>query len=111
MKKRASSKKKLKLPSRKALKKSTDTVHNFREFCKHQMELGYWATIDFPSKHHVNNILQLQYRNRTDLLDFYGTALTEAALELVPTCKSYLEFLRGAKSEEVENPRHKDNSR
>lgn len=96
-------KRKLNLPSKKSLKEAIEVFEGFRANCKYRLDVGLWATVDFPSKYHINKILQVQYRKRTDLISEYGVALTESAIELVSVCKLYLEFTRGVKNEQVED--------
>lgn len=100
----------LRLPGRKAVKEAIEIIHDFRECCKHQLETGYWATIDFPSKHHINNLLQLQYRKMSELEAKYGMGLSQQALETVPYCKAYLTFLRDEeRPNELDEKRNKNN--
>lgn len=85
---------KMKLPNKRSLEESLIRFDEFRILCQFQMEVGYRSTIDFPSKHHINKILQMQYRDKKDLLDLYGDGLTERILETIPFCKAYVSFVR-----------------
>lgn len=89
------------LPSRESLKESIEIIRKFRDLCNLQLELGYWATADFPSKHHINKILQVQYRKYPDIIDYYGAGLGEAAISMVPICKSFLDFVKGKKPNNI----------
>lgn len=82
------------LPSSKSVQDAIVRVEDFREACRWGLEQGLWATIDFPSKHHINKILTLQYKNKKDILDFYGPGLTDRALKVLPYCKAYVQFTR-----------------
>ena len=86
--------KKIRLPPNRAVEEAIDTIHGFRDLCKHKLDAGHWATTDFPSKHHINNLLQLQYRKVSELQNKYGRAQANVILETIPYCKSYLAFLR-----------------
>ena len=81
-------------PSRDKLQESLDVFEEFREICKLQMELGYWVTLDFPSKHHINKILSIQYMDKETLYKNYGPGLIARAKTMVPYCKNYLSFIR-----------------
>ena len=86
---------KVNLPSKKAIETSIGVVEEFRDLCQLQLETGYWATVDFISKHHLNKILSLQYRPKAELEEFYGKGLTERAIRTIQICKAYLMFVRG----------------
>lgn len=88
-------------PKSDKLKEAVDRIYNFRLLCQYQMEVGYWATVDFPTKHHINKILALQYSEREDLERVYGEKLVSQALDLIPHCKGYLEFTKGGVSKDV----------
>lgn len=104
-----SNNKKIRLPGHKAVKEAVEVMKDFRACCKQRLETGYWATIDFPSKHHVNNLLQLQYRKMSELEAKYGLGLASLALETIPHCKAYLAFLRDEdKTDEVDKKRNKN---
>lgn len=88
------SKNKLSLTNKRSLEDAVKRVEEFREACIWQLDNGLWMTIDFLSKHHINRILSLQYRNRKDLVDLYGEGLTDHALKMIPACKAYVSFTR-----------------
>lgn len=102
---------KVQLPNKKAIKESIDTVEEFRLLCKHMLDTGLWATVDFPSKHHINNLLQLQYRKTALLINKYGYGLTNRALEMIPYCKAYLTFTRGERDSVEESDDKVENDR
>lgn len=85
---------KSKLPSKRNIEESIKIIDDFRAVCRHQLDVGYWATVDFPSKHHINKILQLQYINRIELQNVYGQGLTRRINSMIHICKSYISFLR-----------------
>lgn len=87
---------KLNLPSKKSVEDAIKRIDDFRTLCQFQMEVGYRSTIDFPSKHHMNKILQMQYRDKRDLIGIYGNGLVEKIFKMMPYCKSYIVFLRDA---------------
>lgn len=91
-----------KWPKRDKLIEAIDTFENFRGLCKLELDLGYWATVDFPSKHHINKILSVQYMDRDILIGIYGKVLTNRVFEVLPHCKNYLKFLRSV-DEKVES--------
>lgn len=93
---------KSKLPSRKSIEDAIKVVDDFRAVCRHQLDVGYWATTDFPSKHHINKILQLQYISKDELFDWYGQGLARRINSMISICKAYLTFLR-EDHEKVEN--------
>ena len=93
--------KKFSLPSKKSVEEAIRVIEAFRAMCQHQMDLGYWATIDFPSKHHFNKILPLSYRIE-ELDAMYGPGLARHIREIMPVCKAYTAFLRGP-NEKVES--------
>jgi hypothetical protein len=82
------------LPSKKSIEDAIKVIEDFRAVCRHQMDLGYWATVDFPSKHHINKILQLQYTDYSQIESVYGAGLSKRIKEMVTICKSYIAFLR-----------------
>ena len=84
------------LTSKKMLEDAIKRVEDFREACVWQLENGLWMTVDFLSKHHINRILSLQYRNKAELVEFYGEGLTDRALKTIPYCKAYVQFTRDA---------------
>lgn len=84
-----------KLPSKNSVQDSIQVVEKFRDICRFQLDLGYWVTADFPSKHHINRLLQLGYRSRSDLVESYGDSLTRYLLNaVVPMCRAYVQFTR-----------------
>jgi hypothetical protein len=85
---------KLQLPSKRSIEDCVKVIDDFRDVCRHQMDLGYWATTDFPSKHHINKILQLQYVNKDEILETYGNGLSKRINYMIVVCKSYVAFLR-----------------
>ena len=91
------------LPSKKSVDEAIKLIENFRDLCRHQMDVGLWATADFPSKHHINRLLQLGYRNRADLAREYGEGLARHIYEITPTCKAYVAFMRDANEQKVES--------
>jgi hypothetical protein len=86
-------------PNRAKLLEAYEIFEEFRGMCQHQMDLGYWATIDFPTKHHLNKLLAIQYMEEELLIKVYGKALVTQVKKLIPYCKGYLNFVR----EEVEH--------
>lgn len=98
------------LPSRGSIENAIDVIDNFRDLCKHQLALGYWATIDFPSKHHLNKILQMQYAVRSEVYATYGKGLSDRIFGMIEPCKAYLYFLRGS-DEQVEDTGNKRHNR
>lgn len=81
-------------PSKDKLQEALDVFEEFREICRLQMELGYWVTLDFPSKHHINKILSIQYMDKETLYRNYGSGLIARAQSMIPYCKYYLSFIR-----------------
>lgn len=88
-------KKDIKWPKKQSLVEAVEVVEKFREICKFQLDLGYWVTVAFPSKHHLNKILSTQYMDRDLMVEVYGEGFTNRLGEIVPLCKNYLAFLRG----------------
>jgi hypothetical protein len=82
------------LPSKKSIEDALSVLDEFRAVCRHQLDHGYWATVDFPSKHHINRLLQLQYMNKDDLASTYGPGLTKRINGTISICKAYVAFLR-----------------
>lgn len=101
---------KTKLPSDRALREAIKAVEEFRLLCKFMLETGYWATVDFPSRHHINTLLQLQYRDVGELKKEYGLGLTRLALEELEKAKLYVEFLRDTHKEEEDGDNRKKSS-
>lgn len=91
------------LPTRKSVEEAIRVFENFRDLCRLEMETGYWATTDFPSKHHINRLLQLAYRNRGDLLAAYGDGLTRHIDEIIPSCRAYVQFTRDPREQPEAN--------
>lgn len=87
--------KRFSLPSKRSVEESIKVIENFRALCQHQWDLGYWATIDFPSKHHVNRILQMKYHDPAEIRSVYGNGLARHIDEIRPVCLAYRSFLRG----------------
>lgn len=87
-------------PSKDKLQEAVEVFEEFREICKLQMELGYWVTVDFPSKHHINKILSIQYMDKDYLDKHYGKGLINRAYSMIPYCKSYLSFIRESQNNE-----------
>jgi hypothetical protein len=85
---------KSKLPSKKSIDDSIKIIDDFRAVCRHQLDVGYWATVDFPSKHHINKILQLQYIHKDELHFAYGQGLARRINSMIHICKAYVAFLR-----------------
>lgn len=81
-------------PTRNKLQESIDVFEEFRAICKFQLELGYWVTLDFPSKHHINKILLIQYMDEETLNKNYGEGLIARAKYVIPFCKHYLAMVR-----------------
>jgi hypothetical protein len=81
-------------PKAEKLKLAIEVILEFQALCRHQLDLGYWATVDFPSKHHFNRILSLQYMDEVTAERLYGRHLAKRAQRLLPLCKSYLDFAR-----------------
>lgn len=99
-------KNKEKWPKREKLVDAVEVFERFRDMCVWEMDLGYWATVDFPSKHHINKILSVQYMDKDTLEAVYGTGLVKRIFELMPYCKHYVQFVRG-RDEKVGNKRNK----
>lgn len=87
-------KREIRWPKRESLVDALDVFDVFREACKLQLDLGYWMTITFPSKHHLNKILSAQYIDPDLMHEVYGEGLTRRIQETIPLCKSYSAFLR-----------------
>lgn len=88
------SKKEIRWPRKEHLVEALEVLDDFRAACRFQLDLGYWMTITFPSKHHLNKILSTQYIDKELMMDVYGEGLTKRLLETIPLCKNYLAFLR-----------------
>lgn len=102
------------LPSKKSVDDSIRVIEDFRELCRFQMDLGYRSTIDFPSKHHINRILHLSYRSRSDLLVEYGEGLVRHIYDITPSCRAYIAFLKGQDphyTKQEENPKNVENNK
>jgi hypothetical protein len=80
-------------PKRNKLIEAIDVVWRFQQMCSLQLDIGNWATMDFPTKHHINRILSVQYTDTETLHLMYGKKLTEQAMEVLPVCKLYLQFI------------------
>lgn len=91
------------LPSKKSVEEAIRVIENFRDLCKHELEVGYWATTDFPSKHHINKLLQFSYRSKDDLIKVYGEGFVRHIFQVIPICKAYLAFVKDAPNERVES--------
>ena len=83
-----------KWPDRKLLAESVDIVWRFQKMCAFQLDVGNWVTMDYPTKHHINKILSLQYLESDVVQRVYGSTLSSRALELVPVCRAYLDFIK-----------------
>ena len=88
------SKREIRWPKREHLIQALDVFDQFRAACKLQLDLGYWMTVTFPSKHHLNKILSTQYIDKDLMTEVYGEILTKRLLDTIPACKGYLVFLR-----------------
>ena len=88
-------------PRRERLVEALDVFENFQAMCNHQLDLGHWATIDFPSKHHLNKILCVQYIDEETSRRVYGDNLINRVFKTLPFCKTYVEFAKAIKN--VEN--------
>lgn len=98
-------------PKEEKLKEALNAFEDFRDMCQHQMDLGYWATIDFPSKHHINKILSLQYIDKELLEMVYGKGMVARTFKLMPYCKSYIAFVRDIKEDKnVNKQQNNDNT-
>ena len=84
-------------PKKQQLKDALDVFENFRALCQYQMDVGYWATTDFPTKHHLNKLLSIQYMDKEMLCMAYGDGLVEKVFEMIPYCKGYIAFVRDVK--------------
>lgn len=82
------------LYDKKKVEEAVTVFENFREACKLQIDLGYWVTIDFPSKHHLNHILAVQFLDSKDLELKYGAGLVNRLHKALPHAKRYLAFIR-----------------
>lgn len=81
-------------PKKERLQEAVSIVWNFQQMCKLQMDKGYMATMDYPTKHHINKILAVEYHDQTMLEEIYGSKLLLRAKSLVPVCKAYLNFIK-----------------
>jgi len=81
-------------PKKNKLVEALKVIEDFRLLCQFQMELGYWATTDFPTKHHLNKILSTQYMDKKLLEKVYGKGLAKRVNKLLPYCKHYASFTR-----------------
>lgn len=97
-------------PDRKLLAESVDIIWRFQKMCAFQLEIGNWVTMDYPTKHHINKILSLQYLEKDVVERVYGPALSNQALELVPVCKAYLDFIK-VPSYEMDEGEKRDKSK
>lgn len=84
-------------PKSEKLQEALDVVERFRGMCQLQMDLGNWATMDYPTKHHINRILSLQYADKDELTLLYSLALVERIYKVIPYCKHYIMFIRESK--------------
>lgn len=87
-------KKDIRWPRKEHLIEALEVFDAFRNACKYQLDMGYWMTVTFPSKHHLNKILSVQYIDENLRLSVYGEGLTRRLLETIPLCKSYAAFTR-----------------
>jgi hypothetical protein len=94
-------------PKRDKLRQAVDVIWRFQGMCKLQLDLGYLITMDFPTKHHINKILSLQYMDPEVIENVYGKRLMEQALALVPVCQHYVAFTREFKDDELEKKKQK----
>lgn len=90
-------------PKKEKLVDAVEIFEKFRDICIWEMDAGYWATVDFPSKHHINKILSIQYMDREVLEAVYGTGLIKKTFKLMPYCKHYVQFVKEDKDERVAN--------
>lgn len=86
--------KKIRWPKKEHLIDALNAIDTFRDICRYQLDLGYWMTVSFPSKHHLNKILSTQYIDRDVMIKSYGLGLTDRLAAAIPICKSYLAFLK-----------------
>lgn len=100
---------KFQLPSKRSIEEAIKVLDDFRAVCRHQLDLGYWATTDFPSKHHINKLLQLQYIPKEDVINFYGPGLSARVSNTINICKFYISFLR-EENDKLENKKQGTNS-
>lgn len=84
-------------PNKKKLQEAVDVFSNFRSMCELQFDLGYAVNVQFPSKHHINKILHIEYLTPEELEENYGEILTKKVFEFLPLCKNYVSFVRGWK--------------
>lgn len=96
-------KREIRWPKKEHLIEALKILDDFRAACRHQLDLGYWMTITFPSKHHINKILSTQYIDQALMRDAYGEGLTNQLLESVPLCKNYIAFLKVDNAEKNKN--------
>lgn len=94
---------KINLPSKRSIEEAIKRFEDFRSFCQYELDVGLWGTIDFPSKHHINKILQLQYKKQTEIVEFYGPGLADHINKVIPKCKAYVLFLRDGSNEQRNN--------
>jgi len=93
-KREAVNKKRQDWPRKDKLEEAIDVMWRFKSMCNHQLDLGYWVTMDYPTKHHINKILSLQYMDAEVIRKVYGSKLAQRALELIPNCKLYIAFTK-----------------
>lgn len=96
-------------PNRDKLAESVDAVWKFQQMCKLQLDLGYWVTMDFPTKHHINKILSVQYIEKAMVDKVYGSTLAKMALDLIPACRNFIAFTKGT-DEKLEANRQTNNN-
>ena len=97
-------------PKKKKLIEAINVFRRFQEMCKLQIDLGYWVTMDFPTKHHINKILSLQYMDLNMIEKVYGKSLVREALGLIPACRSYIAFTKGEYNGKVDNKEQREGS-
>jgi hypothetical protein len=86
-------------PNREALKKSIDLLENLQTLCAFQLEVGLWASVDFPSRHHINRLLSLQYRPKQEVEHTYGEGFAARIYQSITLARAYLTFVKGLRSE------------
>jgi hypothetical protein len=81
-------------PKKDNLKDAVEIIWRFQSMCRHQLDLGYWVTMDFPTKHHINKILSLQYMDLEVIKQVYGEKLVQRAMSLIPACRHFVAFTK-----------------
>lgn len=98
----------MKWPNKKKLQEAVEIFDKFSQMCELQLDLGYVVPMQFPSKHHLNKILSIEYMDSAMLIQLYGAAFTQKAQRILPLCKTYVAYVRDVKNE-LDHQRQKNN--